>query len=68
MSTDRSSTCSAVLVESDMRRRLFPIFYFLSTNLWETGNFAGGFIPGAMPSKKSPTEIIENKGESAGRH
>ncbi|XP_055812990.1 membrane protein of ER body 2-like [Solanum dulcamara] len=23
----------------------------------------GGFIPGAMPSKKSPTEIIENKGD-----
>lgn len=49
-------------------QKTFPCISFLSTYHWETANFAGGFIPGAMPSKKPPSEIKENKGDSAGKY
>lgn len=58
-----SSTCTALLVESDMRQRL--IFFLLIFG--KSDYFSGGFIPGIMPPKKSPTEIIEDKGEFDGK-
>uniref|UniRef100_A0A3Q7I2J3 Membrane protein of ER body-like protein n=1 Tax=Solanum lycopersicum TaxID=4081 RepID=A0A3Q7I2J3_SOLLC len=59
MSMATSSTCTALLVESDMRQRL--IFFLLIFG--KSDYFSGGFIPGIMPPKKSPTEIIEDKGD-----
>ncbi|KAK6780326.1 hypothetical protein RDI58_022510 [Solanum bulbocastanum] len=64
-------SCFSVFVRIGKKLNPFPIFGngegTTSTEIAREPHlpniYEGGFIPGIMPSKKSPTEIIEDKGD-----